>query len=183
LGLEYELTVSRPLSGELLFSSQPCIQGAIPTLEFVSFAGVMVNEGGEGFLEIDPELDCQRAVMRVWLETFGHWNRSRVDVRRCEPTTHLSRHRDASLLTENSETTTPLSRDLLLVVEAAVQKGETSSDRLPVCSRCDGRDDAVRRFERCTEQCPGEGCPGGEPRTALGLAGVLARDPVGWVVT
>jgi hypothetical protein len=42
LSLEYELTVSRPLSGELPFSSQPCIQGAIPTLESVSFAGVMV---------------------------------------------------------------------------------------------------------------------------------------------
>jgi len=69
----------------LPFSSQPCIQGAIPTLEFVSFAGVMVNESGESFLEIDPELDCQRAVMRVWLETFGHWNGSCVDVGRGEP--------------------------------------------------------------------------------------------------
>jgi hypothetical protein len=60
------------MSGELFLSPEPGTQGAIPTLESVSFAGVMVNEGLESFFEVYAELDCQRAVMCVWLETFGH---------------------------------------------------------------------------------------------------------------
>ncbi len=92
----HQVGVVGPVSRELLFPSQPGIERSVPIFEPISLAGMMLGEESEGFFDVDAELDRQRPVTPVWLETFGQRRRLPIYVGHGKPA--ASCHRDAAFL-------------------------------------------------------------------------------------